>query len=536
MSSLAGLRLPPTIQQLLASAPETPSSDETDNPSNAPTPQRARTIYGHLTSLRVTKRTAFLHLSDGSTHEPLQAVLRPREAEGMSVGCSVRLEGELVRSRGSGQEWEFSVKEGGARVVGALDVHTYPLQNKQIRPETLRENAHLRARLPTGISLLRVRSLLAREIHAWFEENDFWNVNVPILTGSDCEGAGEVFSVKPYSMGRDAASVSSPAPSTSENQTSTELASPEPTPPSSTPSARIPSAPKPHSVLHASQFFHRPAYLTVSGQLHLEALTPPLSRVYTLSPCFRAEPSLTHRHLAEFWMLEAEMGWVEPPAGLEGVMDVLEGSVKRVLGSLLSNSALRADVQLLRSSSPSSETDPLAPLLTWSSTPWPRISYTHAISLLQRAKAEGTHFEYDPKVGEGLQSEHEKYLAGLMGPVFVTRYPRGLKPFYMRITEPETSEEGEIETVECFDLLVPHIGELAGGSLRESRLPMLEASLAAHGLSREEYAWYLDLRRWGGVPTGGYGMGWERLVSWVTGIESVRDCIPFPRWAGNMVL
>ncbi|KZO95349.1 asparaginyl-tRNA synthetase, partial [Calocera viscosa TUFC12733] len=435
-------------------------------------------IAGHIISLRLQKHTAFLHLSDGSTPSPLQVVLPPSACEGLNAGCSVRLRGRLVRSRGKGQSVEFAVPEGGVELEGACDPLTYPLQNKQIRPETLRENAHLRPRLGQFAAVLRLRHHLARETHAWFEENGFWNVSTPVLTSSDCEGAGEVFSVQPDT---------------------------------------------PHSLLRTPSFFGRPAYLTVSAQLHLESLCSGLSRVYTLSPAFRAEPSLTHRHLAEFGMLEAEVGW---PAGLGGVMDGLEGLLTRVLGRVVRGEA-GEEVRLLRGE------EGVKQLQKHAEGGWKRITYTQAVALLQEAEVE---FVFPPTLGLGLQSEHEKWLASNLGPVFVTHYPKGLKPFYMRASSGEQGVESEGGTVECFDLLVPGIGELAGGSLREERLSLLSAAMDAHGLPRAEYEWYLDLRRYGRVPTGGYGLGWERLVSWITGTENVRDCIPFPRWAGSIVL
>ncbi|KZT62512.1 asparaginyl-tRNA synthetase, partial [Calocera cornea HHB12733] len=481
------------------------------------------TISGHILSLRRQKHIAFLHLSDGTSPHPLQVVLPPALSDGLNTGASVRLRGRLVKSTGKGQAVEFLVGQGEGE-------GTYPLQNKQIRPETLRENLHLRARQPRFAALLRLRHHLARETHAWFEENGFWNVTTPVLTSSDCEGAGEVFAVQPG-----CADPTSPAG---------QPAAPPPPPP----------AAKPHSILHTRDFFHTPAYLTVSSQLQLESLAPALARVYTLAPAFRAEPSLTHRHLAEFGMLEAEVGWLDPldpgahgDGALGTVMDVVEASVRRLLQSVLAP-PLEADLRLLRP--PAS----LPALQAAASQPWKRITYTRAVLLLQEAQAsaapattvpgEGQQapeqklFAYDPAWGKALQSEHEKWLAARLGPVFVTHYPALLKPFYMRATAP--GREGAVQegraglegtgTVECFDLVVPGIGELAGGSLREDRLPLLLASLAAHGLSEEEYGWYVDLRRYGGVPTGGYGLGWERLVSWVTGIENVRDVVPFPRW------
>lgn len=277
-----------------------------------------------------------------------------------------------------------------------------------------------------------------------------------------------------------------------------------------------------------AEFFSKPAYLTVSSQLHLEALASSLARVYTLSPCFRAERSQTNRHLAEFWMLEAEWAWTKEVGDVCGLV---EACVKDALGSGREERALLAKgIAGQEERAKSLET-------AATSAPWARMTYTEAISELGKYYASTASrarpFAFEPKWGHGLQSEHEKWLSEVLikGPVFVTDYPSILKPFYMRTNDDE-------RTAACFDLLVPFVGELVGGSLREERLEPLLQCMISHGLdpAGEEYSWYVDLRRYGSAPHGGFGMGLERLVSWVSGIENVRECIAMPRWAKRMLL
>lgn len=362
------------------------------------------------------------------------------------------------------------------------------------------------------------------------------HVHTPILTSSDCEGAGEVFTVAQSLPGNGSAS---PLPESSAGSATT-----------STSSSTDTKAP----------FFPRPVNLTVSGQLHLEAPTHALSRTYTLSPCFRAEPSMTSRHLAEFYMLEAEVAFVRD---LPSLLDVVERCFRSVLVSLLDSprpraTRARADlarIARLRAAEPESTestegsadaSDPLAHIRAAASAPFARLRYSDAITLLQRQHAVAP-FAHAPEWSQGLTSEHEKWLAGehFSRPVFVTDYPATLKPFYML---PSASEGVAVVsdlppdlaptpdpalTVAAFDLLFPGIGEMAGGSLREHRLDTLLAAIRAHGLREDEYTWYLDLRRFGSVPHGGWGMGWERWVCWVTGVGNVRDVVAFPRWAGS---
>lgn len=327
-------------------------------------------------------------------------------------------------------------------------------------------------------------------------------MHTPIITGNDAEGAGEAFRLGPVE-----ASVS--------------------------------------SISLPSEFFSRRAFLTVSHQLHLEALATAISRVYTLSPCFRAEPSLTSRHLAEFWMLEAE--WAFP--GSNGALDVCNFT-ESLLRDSLSNVVRSVIVESLWKTSGDTKTKKHSSIENAlnKNNPWTRMTYTEAIQELEKISSPSSSsllkFEHTPKWGRALQSEHERWLAESLigGPVFITDYPTSLKPFYMR-----ANDDGK--TVACFDLLVPHVGELIGGSVREERPLVLEEKMRDAGLllltdqqSRgnegvnNDYQWYLDLRKFGGAPHAGFGMGFERLVGWIGGVDNIRECIPMPRWAGRMLL
>ena len=324
-------------------------------------------------------------------------------------------------------------------------------------------------------AVLRLRDTVMRSLHEFLHQNDFVYVHTPIITSNDAEGAGESFRLAPV------------LPRSADRGTQN------------------------------IEFFNKPSYLTVSSQLHLEVLSNAVARVWTLSPCFRAERSQTSRHLAEFWMLEAEWSFVR---SVNDLCDVAEASIKHVL-------RLRSpDRDLLQADIGASWTS--AATAAASEVPWARITYTDAIHELQKS---GAHFGFTPRWGSALQSEHERWLADSFarGPIFVTDYPAAIKPFYMR-----QNDDGK--TVACFDLLVPHVGELVGGSLREERLTLLESAIRRQGLDEEAYRWYTELRKFGGAPHGGYGMGFERLISWLGGIENVRECIPMPRWSGRMLL
>ncbi|KAF9050761.1 asparaginyl-tRNA synthetase [Hymenopellis radicata] len=429
-------------------------------------------VTGFVKSVRRQKRVSFAVISDGSSAQGLQAVFGNNTLiNGVTNGASVRLTGKLVESPGQKQDKELLVE--ATEILGECDPEVYPIQKQQLSLEHLRENLHLRTRTTQFAAVLRLRSRLMRLMLEYFDMQGFQFTHTPILTANDAEGAGETFRIAQISKEGD-------------------------------------------------EFFGRPAHLTVSSQLHLEALASGLSRVYTLSPCFRAERSQTNRHLAEFWMLEPE--WVDVTGeGLQGICSFVEDSLKSFIHGV-SNSD---DFEVLWKDGDETRKKALESCLE---KDWTRMTYTQAVKLLSDA-APSTPFEFEPRWGASLQSEHERHLAEVIvrGPVFVTDYPKELKPFYMR-------ENADGKTVACFDLLVPYVGELAGGSMREERPDVLARKMEKDGMGGSEYAWYQDLRKYGGVPHGGYGMGFERLVSWLGGIDNVRECIPMPRSANKLLL
>jgi asparaginyl-tRNA synthetase len=373
------------------------------------------------------------------------------------------------------------------------------MQKKYQSQEYLRTMPHLRTRIPFNTTLLRLRSDCISEITSFLAQEGFTQTHTPIITSSDCEGAGEVFHV----------------------------ASPHKGPVSET---------------DDGTFFRSTKYLTVSSQLHLEALAQSVGDTWTLSPTFRAEKSDTRRHLSEFYMLELEMSFVED---LDSVMDVVEKLVQRVTKPLLSS---RVGKEILSSRARDEHDDPDAITSEtirhrWEqilSDRWPRITYTEAINMLAESSVE---FEHKPEWGVGLSIEHEQYIANTLdSPVFVTHYPSSIKPFYML---PSSKESSRGETVDCFDLLLPEAGELVGGSMREHRLESLIASMQRHGmipsgpldsLTDDQLGalkWYIDLRRWGSVPHGGFGLGFDRLLGYLAGVPNIREINTFPRWVGR---
>ncbi|PWN48650.1 asparaginyl-tRNA synthetase [Violaceomyces palustris] len=500
--------LPPTLSQIL--------SDESIMGSiveDARSEGREVEINAWLRSVRKQKSMTFLEVTDGTLagDRTLQAVIRnkPKAAQDVEAndrqhqlltpGSAVRLSGLLKKGRGSkkGQEVELSVEE--FQVTAPCDGATYPLSaqarlqyssgpgSEAMTTQTLeRREAHLRPRLPRHASILRTRQRLEDGMAKWFQDHDFVKVTTPVITSSDCEGAGEVFQIVSDSDVK------------------------------STLQDRI-----------SSFWSNSPAYLTVSSQLHLEAISLGLNRVWTYLPVFRAEGSSTNRHLSEFWMMEAEFC----EDGLETLMDCAEGVIKSCIRQALGGEQVDLGASTLERLSKISQRE----------TRWKRLTYTEAVEILQSDSHErggstpsAIPFEKPPKWGESLSSDHEKYLAQRFGgPVFVSRYPKALKPFYMR-----RDEGGKVEgreTVACFDLLVPKVGELVGGSLREEREEVLKADLANQSKLTERLAWYVeDLRRYGGSPHGGFGLGFERLVSWVTDTDSVRDVVNFPRVKGHV--
>ncbi|KAG0206803.1 hypothetical protein BGX28_001829 [Mortierella sp. GBA30] len=453
-------------------------------------------VQGWIRSTRQQKHVTFIEVNDGSSLKGVQAILSGGQGKGLVAGTSVELEGTLVKSLGKEQAVELQVSN--LKVIGSCDGESYPLQKKRHTFEYLREISHLRSRAKTASAILRLRSASAWGFQKFFESQEFIQVHTPLLTTHDCEGGGEVFKIAPR--------ISARVQEEHEKKTKKNASD----------SQVIPvAAPAP------SEFFGSPVYLTVSGQLHLEIVASALSRVFTMGPVFRAEPSMTPRHLSEFWMLEAEIAFLDR---LDHLLDFSEACLKETTRFLLENCS--DDIDFLNTWIDKSLKQRLTQLVE---EPFKRMTYTEAIKILQQSDQK---FEFEPKWGQGLQSEHEKWLAGsyCQGPVFVTDYPAGLKPFYMRKNDLQSTEPLDRTTVSCVDLLVPGIGELMGGSLREERPEVLKQQLLDFGLDEEEYRWYMDLRRYGTVPHGGWGIGFERYMLMVTGMDNVRDVIPFPRY------
>lgn len=425
---------------------------------------------------------SFINVHDGSCFDAIQ-VVAPNDLDNyddeilkLTAGCSIEVRGELVESKGKGQSVE--VQASSITVVGWVDdPDTYPMAPKRHSMEHLRANAHLRPRTNLIGAITRVRHRLAMATHRYFDEQGFYWVHTPIITASDAEGAGEMFRVSTLDMAN---------PPRLENG----------------------------EVDFSQDFFGREAHLTVSGQLNVEAYCLAMSKVYTFGPTFRAENSNTSRHLAEFWMIEPEIAF----ADLNDDADLAEDFLKYLLKDLLD--ALPADMDFFNKFVKKGVKDRMEALVESS---FERMDYTEAIAILEKA-AEKEKFEFPVSWGVDLQSEHERYLSEkhVGKPVVVMNYPRDIKAFYMR-----QNDDGR--TVAAMDVLAPGIGEIIGGSQREERLDVLDARIEQMGLPKENYGWYRDLRRYGTVPHAGFGLGFERLIAYATGVDNIREVIPFPR-------
>jgi asparaginyl-tRNA synthetase len=441
------------------------------------------TIKGWVRTIRNQKTFVFVEVNDGSTLSNFQVIITP-EMPGyeqlstqLSTGCSISTTGTIVESPGKEQAIEMHAT--GMTLIGKCDPETYPLQKKRHTFEFLRSIAHLRPRTNTIGAVTRVRNALSYATHRFFQERGFINLHSPIITASDCEGAGQMFRVTTL----------------------------DPMNPPKTPEGKVD---------YTQDFFAKPAFLTVSGQLNAEIYASALSDVYTFGPTFRAENSNTSRHLAEFWMIEPEMAF----ADLNDDMDCAEAYLKYVLKYVLEN--CKEDMEFFNKLVSPGLIERLELIVT---TPFERASYTYAVRILEKSNKK---FEFPVKWGLDLQSEHERYLAEeyFSKPVIITDYPKEIKAFYMRANE-------DNKTVAAMDVLVPNVGEIIGGSQREERLPQLEAKLKEFNLHAEDYWWYLELRKYGSVPHAGFGAGFERLVQFTTGMENIRDVIPFPRSPGK---
>lgn len=439
-------------------------------------------IRGWVRTARHSKGVSFLEVSDGSCFAGLQVVADPAlpnfesEVRAMRTGCAVAAVGTVVASPGKGQRFELHASE--IELVGGVD-DDYPLQKKRHSFEYLRTIAHLRPRTNTIGAVLRVRNAAARAIHDFFQQRGFVWLHTPIITASDAEGAGDLFRV-------------------------------------STLDPANPPRDEDGAVDHTQDFFSRETFLTVSGQLGAEIGALALSNVYSFGPTFRAENSNTSRHLAEFWMVEPEMAFCD----LRGNMELAEEFLKAVFREVLE--ACPDDMEFFDQRIDNTVLETLTHIVE---APFERLTYSEAVGILERS---GRDFEFPVRWGADLQSEHERYLAEehIRRPVIVTDYPAGIKAFYMYLNDDE-------KTVRAMDVLVPKIGEIIGGAQREDRRDVLLDRMRASGLPEEPYWWYTDLRRYGSVPHAGFGLGFERVVQFMTGMANIRDVIPFPRVPGS---
>mmetsp|Transcript_43115 Transcript_43115/g.91732 ORF Transcript_43115/g.91732 Transcript_43115/m.91732 type:complete len:599 (+) Transcript_43115:149-1945(+) len=498
--------------RLRMSSTEVGPVETTASGSAAASPRRVKTVNaevseelvsvkGWVRTVRKQKTLAFVEVNDGSSMSGIQCVLpfdkvdeeTLKEIDKLTTGCSVDATGQIVKSQGGKQSVELSATS--LRIVGTCPPESYPLAKKRHSLEYLRTIAHLRPRTNTLAAVSRVRSTLAGSIHAFFQKEGFRYVQTPLITASDCEGAGEMFRVTTLDVD-DVASL---------------------------PRAKDEDGKELPGVDYGEDFFGKAAFLTVSGQLGGETHACALGDVYTFGPTFRAENSQTARHLAEFWMVEPEMAF----ADLTSAMDNAEAMLKSVVGVALKE--CDEDLTFFAKFFDKGLKERLEKL---ANKPFVRVSYRDAIKYLQEEIAKDPSKWQFPEVefGTDLATEHERWLAETKfeSAVFVYNYPKSIKAFYMR----DNDEDGG-ETVNAMDLLVPGVGELVGGSQREERLDVLVEKMKELDLDVDDYWWYLDLRRFGSVPHAGYGLGFERLVTYVCGIENIRDAIAFPRYPGN---
>jgi len=442
------------------------------------------TVKGWVRTRRDSKAgLSFIALHDGSCFDPVQVIAlnslsNYADIQRLTAGCSLSVTGTVKESQGQGQSLEIDATE--VDVVGLVEnPDTYPMAAKRHSIEYLREYAHLRPRTNVIGAITRVRNCLSQAIHRFFHEKGYYWISTPILTASDTEGAGEMFRVSTLDM------------------------------------MNLPHDDK-GNVDYSEDFFGKETYLTVSGQLNVETYCTAMSKVYTFGPTFRAENSNTSRHLAEFWMIEPEVAFADLSDVAQLAEDMLKYVCKAVLEELPDDMAFFA--QRIKK-------DAIERLESLVNSEFVRMDYTDAIEILQNC---GKTFEFPVEWGIDLSSEHERYLAEehVGAPIIMQNYPKDIKAFYMRI-----NDDGK--TVAAMDVLAPGIGEIIGGSQREERLDVFDARLEEMELSKEDYAWYRDLRRYGTVPHSGFGLGFERLVAYVTGMQNVRDVIPFPRTPGN---
>lgn len=440
------------------------------------------TVQGWVKTIRDSKKFAFIELNDGTFFNNLQIVLEVENLENFKevvkypIYTAIKVKGDLVKTEGAKQDFEVKANEITLLATSDSD---YPLQKKRHTFEYLRTIAHLRPRANAFSAVFRVRSIAAYAVHKFFQEKNFVYAHTPIITASDAEGAGEMFQVTTLDMNN------------------------------------LPKSPE-GKVDYKEDFFDKETHLTVSGQLEAEIFAMAFKNVYTFGPTFRAENSNTARHAAEFWMIEPEMAF----ATLKENMDVAEEMVKFIIRYCLENA--KEEMEFFNNFVDKALFERLNNILE---NKFERITYTKAVELLQNS---GQKFEYKVEWGIDLQTEHERYLTEQIfkKPVFVTDYPEKIKAFYMR-----SNDDGK--TVAAMDLLVPGVGEIIGGSQREERLDILEKKIKDNNLDRNAYWWYLELRKYGGVKHSGYGLGFERMIMYLTGMQNIRDVIAFPRTVGT---
>lgn len=427
---------------------------------------------------------SFIQLNDGSCFQSLQLVVPAQlnnyeDVLKLNSGCSIKAFGQLVASQGKGQSFELQVQR--LEVIGLVDKpESYPIQPKKHTMEFLREVAHLRPRTNTFSAITRIRHVVSFAIHEFFNQNGFYWIHTPLITSSDCEGAGQLFRVSTLD-------VNNP-----------------------------PKDEKGHVDFH-KDFFGQETFLTVSGQLNVESYCLAMSKVYTFGPTFRAENSHTSRHLAEFWMIEPEMAF----ANLDDVSQLAKALLKFTCQNVLEQ--CQDDLEFLKNNVDKECIERIELMIN---SDFVTLDYREAIQILQQSKQ---NFNYAVEFGVDLQSEHERYLTDIhfKKPVIIKNYPENIKSFYMKLNDDQ-------ETVAAMDILAPGIGEIIGGSAREDRLDILDARMKKSGIDPIHYEWYRDLRRYGSVPHAGFGLGLERLLSYITGINNVRDLIPFPRTPGSI--
>lgn len=441
--------------------------------------EQKMTVEGWVRTKRDTGNLCFLEVNDGTCMKGLQVIAEKNEIitdkiiDSISTGASIEAEGILVESPGKNQAAELRAEK--IILVGGSPADTYPLQKKRHSFEFLREIAHLRPRTNTFSAVSRVRSTMSYAVHKYFQENGFVYVHTPIITASDCEGAGEMFQVTTLPLNN---------AKTADNG----------------------------EIDFSEDFFGKKAYLTVSGQLSGETYAMALKNIYTFGPTFRAENSNTSRHLAEFWMIEPEMAF----CNIEGNKEIAESFLKYVLKYTLEN--CEEDMDFFNQRIQKGIVDDIQHVINSS---FEHLTYTKAVEILEKSNQ---NFEYKVEWGADLQSEHEKYLTEQVfkKPVIVTDYPAGIKAFYMKMND-------DNKTVRGMDILVPKLGEIIGGSEREADYDKLVGRIKDAGLNEKDYWWYLDLRKYGTVPHSGFGLGFERLIQYVTGMQNIRDVIPYPR-------